>query len=291
MTKVYGTGTYDFKRHRVAEYPALESNLPSSITLSEIQQDRLTKIAEESWIKTTGGGGGELPEKPFDPEIVKEIYATELKKVAGGRKPAPLQRVMVLEVSQYLENYLWPNFDPEAASFEHVMSMILMINEKFRENVAAWICFHDREDLFKKFLQKVLRLKEGRELTIAEKTNYLVFMINAFQSLEDGVVNETVLSLAGLQSWHSLSYGRFQMELCLQPDLIKKWKRSSKKWAAEAMSKGEQFDPSSSPEANFVRGLIEEFVEVLDHGVFADEVDDIAVSRLVDDSWNFSLIC
>jgi intron-binding protein aquarius len=190
MTKVYGTGTYDFKRHRVAEYPLelpshpaekpLESkpgsNLPSSITLSEIQQDRLTKIAEESWIKT----GGKLPEKPFDPEVVKEIYVTELK-VTSGRKPVPLQRVMILEVSQYLENYLWPNFDPETATFEHVMSMILMINEKFRENVAAWICFHDRDDLFKKFLQKVLRLKEGRDLTIAEKTNYLVFMINAFQ--------------------------------------------------------------------------------------------------------------
>ncbi|CAN7020136.1 unnamed protein product [Brassica oleracea var. botrytis] len=278
MTKVYGTGAYDFKRHRVAEYPLESTTLPSSsITLSEIQQDRLTKIAEESW---TGTGGG----KPFDPEVVKEIYAAELKVAGGGRKPVPLQRVMVLEVSQYLENYLWPNFDPEAASFEHVMSMILMINEKFRENVAAWVCFHDREDLFKKFLQKVLRLKEGRELTIAEKTNYLVFMINAFQSLEDGVVNKTVLSLAGLQSWHSLSYGRFQMDLCLQPDLIKKWKRSSKKWAAEAMSKGEQFDPSSSPEANFVRGLIEEFVEVLDHGVFADEIDDTAVSQLVDDS-------
>ena len=133
MTKVYGTGTYDFKRHRVAEYPLaakpLESkpgsNLPSSITLSEIQQDRLTKIAEESWIKT----GGKTPEKPFDPEVVKEIYATELK-VVSGRKPVPLQRVMVLEVSQYLENYLWPNFDPETATFEHVMSMILMINEK-----------------------------------------------------------------------------------------------------------------------------------------------------------------
>lgn len=26
--------------------------------------------------------------------------------------------------------------------------------------MAAWICFHDNEDLFKKFLQKVLRLKE-----------------------------------------------------------------------------------------------------------------------------------
>lgn len=48
----------------------------------------------------------------------------------GGIKPVPLQRVMILEVSQYLENYLWPNFDPETASFEHVMSMLLMVNEK-----------------------------------------------------------------------------------------------------------------------------------------------------------------
>lgn len=48
----------------------------------------------------------------------------------GGRKTVPLQRVMILEVSQYLENYLWPNFDPEASSFEHVMSMMLMVNEK-----------------------------------------------------------------------------------------------------------------------------------------------------------------
>lgn len=149
MTKVYGTGTYDFKRHRVAEYP-LElpshpaekpldskpgSNLPSSITLSEIQQDRLTKIAEESWIKTRG----KLPEKPFDPEVVKEIYVTELK-VTSGRKPVPLQRVMILEVSQYLENYLWPNFDPETATFEHVMSMILMINEKVNLDLVAFDC-------------------------------------------------------------------------------------------------------------------------------------------------------
>lgn len=149
MTKVYGTGTYDFKRHRVAEYPLelpshpaekpLESkpgsNLPSSITLSEIQEDRLTKIAEESWIKI----GGKLPEKPFDPEVVKEIYVTELK-VTSGRKPVPLQRVMILEVSQYLENYLWPNFDPETATFEHVMSMILMINEKVNLVLVAFDC-------------------------------------------------------------------------------------------------------------------------------------------------------
>lgn len=146
MTKVYGTGTYDFKRHRVAEYPVeLPAEkpvvakpggaLPSTITLSEIQRDRLTKIAEENWSRA----GGAKPEKPFEPELAKEIYETELV-VKGGRKPVPLQRVMILEVSQYLENYLWPNFDPETATFEHVMSMIIMVNEKVNGFEVLFVC-------------------------------------------------------------------------------------------------------------------------------------------------------
>ncbi|KAL6565483.1 hypothetical protein OROHE_004538 [Orobanche hederae] len=89
MTKIYGTGVYDFRRPRVAEYPLpadepplrekpVESKpgsvLPTSITLSEIQRDRLTKIAAENWAKTAGSG----PKKPFSPELVNEIYYTEL---------------------------------------------------------------------------------------------------------------------------------------------------------------------------------------------------------------------
>ena len=147
MTKVYGTGVFDFRRHRVAEYPVTVggpdqpvperppeskpgTNLPSSMTLVEIQRDRLTKIAAANWSKAASDN--EKP--PFSAELVKEIYETELlvKEDKSGRmrRTVPLQRVMILEVSQYLENYLWPNFDPETSSFEHVMSMILMINEK-----------------------------------------------------------------------------------------------------------------------------------------------------------------
>ncbi|KAM7251130.1 hypothetical protein ACFE04_023013 [Oxalis oulophora] len=56
------------------------------------------------------------------------------------------------------------------------------------EHLAAWICFYDRKDLFKEFLERVIRLKQGRELTISEKTNNLVFMINAFQVSKWGLV-------------------------------------------------------------------------------------------------------
>ncbi|KAK6933867.1 Intron-binding protein aquarius, N-terminal [Dillenia turbinata] len=300
MPKVYGTGAFDFKRHRVAEYPVYErppeqiteSNVPNSITLSEIQRDRLTKIAAENWLKTADSM---KKKKEFDSELVKEIYDMEML-VRSGRKPVPLQRVMILEVSQYLENYLWPNFDPQTATFEHVMSMILMINEKFRENVAAWICFYDRKDAFRGFLERVLRLKnEGRSLNIAEKTNYLLFMINAFQSLEDEIVSETVLKLASLQSWHSLSFGRFQLELCLNPDLIKKWKRITKREAKDAMKQGGYSDPSNVPGVRFLRNLIEEFLEacadVLDSQVFNqkqagenDELIDVNEFQQVDDA-------
>ncbi|KAM1064414.1 hypothetical protein ACFX2A_029060 [Malus domestica] len=294
MTKVYGTGPYDFKRHHVAEYPFEHpveakpgSALPSSITLLDIQRDRLTMIAADNWSKTLDAS---QPKKPFDPELVNEIYRTELSVGKGQRRAVPSQRVMILEVSQYLENYLWPNFDPETATFEHVMSMILIVNEKFRENVAAWTCFYDRKDVFKGFLEKVLWLKSGRELSIAEKTNYLVFMINAFQSLEDEIVSDTVLSLASLQSWHSLSYGRFQMELCFNPDLIRKWKRMIKREAKEAAKCGEPFNPSTTLEVQFLRNLIVEFLEViLDSKVLPpdpsmNEDDQLAGAMRVDDA-------
>ncbi|KAM1941559.1 hypothetical protein ACFX13_029122 [Malus domestica] len=272
MTKVYGTGPYDFKRHHVAEYPfeyPVEakpgSALPSSITLLDIQRDRLTMIAADNWSKTLDAS---QPKKPFDPELVNEIYRTELSVGEGQRRAVPSQRVMILEVSQYLENYLWPNFDPETATFEHVMSMILIVNEKFRENVAAWTCFYDRKDVFKGFLERVLRLKS---------------------SLEDEIVSDTVLSLASLQSWHSLSYGRFQMELCFNPDLIRKWKRMIKREAKEAAKRGDPFNPSTTLEVQFLRNLIEEFLEILDSKVLPpdpsmNEDDQLAGAMRVDDA-------
>lgn len=36
----------------------------------------------------------------------------------------------------------------------------MILNLQFRENVAAWMCFYDKKDLFKSFLERVLRLKE-----------------------------------------------------------------------------------------------------------------------------------
>lgn len=67
--------------------------------------------------------------------------------------------------SQYLERYLWLNFDPEKSTKEHIMSIVVMINEKYRERISAWqviffvlfFCVIKRANLanFDNFLYKI----------------------------------------------------------------------------------------------------------------------------------------
>ena len=174
----------------------------------QIAADKLTKIAEENW-STATRSKAKFP--AFKPSIVDQIYASELH---GNQDTAPkLKRIMLLEISQYLENYLWPNFNEETASFQHVMSIILMVNEKFRENVSAWDGFSQREDALPGFFNRVVTLKAGRQLGQHEKVSYLMFAINAFQSLENSAVRARVLKLASLPLWHALSKGRLQVRV------------------------------------------------------------------------------
>lgn len=88
---------------------------------------------------------------PFDPEVVEDIYMVDIR----GSKYVmvcyfvvvffklnvifsfAIRRIMILEFSQYLENYLWPNYKP-GASHSHIMSIVVMLNEKFREHVQVW---------------------------------------------------------------------------------------------------------------------------------------------------------
>jgi hypothetical protein len=58
------------------------------------------------------------------------------------------RRIALLEISQYLENYLWPNFD-EKSSFSLVMSMVCMVNEKYREGVPVWKVRFQRIERFR----------------------------------------------------------------------------------------------------------------------------------------------
>lgn len=97
---------------------------------AQIAGDKLTVLAREKW-------GSQNDE--YSRDVVEDIYDKELN--GGLEEPPALKRIMVLEVSQYLEKYLWPNYDAKNVTYPELMSAVLMVNEKFREGMPAWSCF------------------------------------------------------------------------------------------------------------------------------------------------------
>ena len=96
------------------------------------------------------------------------------------------------------------------ASREHILSMVVMLNEKFRENVPAWNGFEAHSDLIPVFFQKLFNVQLS-DLHMHERVSFLVFFIHAFQSLENEAISKQVLRLVQLPLWHSLSTGRLQV--------------------------------------------------------------------------------
>jgi intron-binding protein aquarius len=86
----------------------------------QIAADELTKVADANW--SSAAQSAKAAPK-FLPELVDAIYKKELG--GGGSHPPKLKRVMLLEISQYLENYLWPHFDAQTASDAHVLSILV----------------------------------------------------------------------------------------------------------------------------------------------------------------------
>jgi intron-binding protein aquarius len=187
-------------------------------TVEDIAKDKLTMLAAENWapgIKIT---------TDFKSELVDIIYKEELQ----GDNKSVSSRVMLLEFSCYLENYLWSNFNPATSTFDHTMSILLMVNEKFRGGLPAWETFQSREEIFPDFVKVVCELPFGertgkREMTDEEKGTYILFLINCFQSLENKLIRESFLKLVSLPLWKQVTPQRMQIELEKYPQLRRHW--------------------------------------------------------------------
>eukprot|EP00002_Diphylleia_rotans_P007289 TRINITY_DN1680_c0_g1_i2.p1 TRINITY_DN1680_c0_g1~~TRINITY_DN1680_c0_g1_i2.p1 ORF type:complete len:1430 (+),score=347.90 TRINITY_DN1680_c0_g1_i2:54-4343(+) len=220
------------------------------LTVQQIVSDRLTMIAQRNWALDLTRSGTHTP--AFDPTLVADIYHTELKTNESTR-------LMLLEFSGYLENYLWPNFDARTSSVEHVLSIMMIVNEKFRESVPAWDCFQRREPaVFNQFFQRVIHLRTQHALSPAEKRVYIIFLIRVFQSLENELLRKPCLKLVSLPLWRNLNPKRRQRELKQTPELEKHWKYMEQQAAnGVANAFGEDYEMSFFP------SLVEDFLETL----------------------------
>ncbi|GFG30802.1 hypothetical protein Cfor_00180 [Coptotermes formosanus] len=163
---------------------------------------------------------------PFDDRVVEDIY---MKEIHGTN--FAIRRIMMLEFSQYLENYLWPNYQTSKSSHAHMMSIVIMINEKFRERVPAWQPFRKLPDHFPGFFQQMLEacLMDGPNSSLREQTALLVFLNHCFNSMEVELIRDQVKRLVSLSMWVSLQQGRREQELRAFPKWRKYWKLIQRK--------------------------------------------------------------
>ena len=205
----------------------------------------------------------------FDPEVVESIYNDELLIPDRERKtPA----VSVLELSQYLEKYLWPHFDVKSSK-SHIMSIAMMVNEKMRLGVAPWTAFSSQQpESFPLFFEALVGVADFTN--DSEQLAYVIFIKNAFQSLENELIRVQVLKLVSLPLWHSLSPGRLELELHAHPELVRHWKHLAKKEAKAAKASGDSHIPiTQRMEATFIPRLLYSFT----HAVGAEQ--SIALCR------------
>ena len=164
-------------------------------------------------------------------------------------------------------SYLWPNWNSGSSSKEHLLSIMIMVNEKFRMNVKAWgalrsllcifffahcgfcvDCFSEKADAFSGFFERTLELLDAAR-TITERCIYVAFLVNCFQSLENEMLRRECLRIVSLPLWHALNPTRLQRELDQQPKLARVWRYLKKKETPSAASAPTPAPPAAKPAA------------------------------------------
>lgn len=173
---------------------------------------------------------------PYDSAVVEKVYNREIS--SGDSR-----RIMILEFSRYLENYLWPNFSGKSSS-AHVMSIVFLLNEKFRERIEVWKVFEEDAEkfsvLFNQILHKCLEkidIDRATPAIIREQTALLVFLNHCFSSMEVELCREQAKKLVSLSMWSCLQPKRRDQELNSTPEWKKFWKKLQKRDKPEMKEK------------------------------------------------------
>ncbi|XP_017468597.1 PREDICTED: intron-binding protein aquarius [Rhagoletis zephyria] len=241
------------RKHPSTEDGGSKQN-PHTVTVSQISADIIWQLASQYWSPETPVD--EL--LPYNGNIIEDIYCREILDHRSSTR-----RIMMLEFSQYLEKYLWPNYKRETATHAHLMSIVAMVNEKFRERVEVWPIFESKPEEYPAFFRHVLETclpaetSKGRHATMREKTALIVFLNHCFNSMEIELCREQAKRLVSLSMWSCLQPKRLEQELREVPEWRKFWRRLQKK------EKGVQM-PEVAWERHFLQNLIIQFLNILE---------------------------
>uniref|UniRef100_A0A8C1YQ74 RNA helicase aquarius n=1 Tax=Cyprinus carpio TaxID=7962 RepID=A0A8C1YQ74_CYPCA len=239
--------------------PVIKTSAPP---VSQINAEYVTQLSNKYWAP-------HLKNKlPFDSQVRFAI-----------------RKIMLLEFSQYLENYLWPNYTPEASTNGYLMSICCIVNEKFRENVPAWEVFKRAPAHFPHFFKCVMESCLSGEqlgLPLKEQTVLLLFLDHCFNSLEVDLIREQVQKLVSLPMWMCLLPTRLQQELKKVPKLQKFWNLIKKNY--------EKMEPAKK-ERTFLASLIKKFLVVLMSIPAAERSVTLSIASRLEHICNLAGVC
>ncbi|ORX52031.1 P-loop containing nucleoside triphosphate hydrolase protein [Hesseltinella vesiculosa] len=220
-----------------------------NLTMQEMESDPIAVLANQHF--------GQTKKVKFDAKFVNDIIDSHL---------APSQynprQIMLLEYTQYLEKYLWPFFDPAKASFQHVLSICLMVNEKYRQRVSPWDTITDDAEKFDALFRHVLQ-----SLTLSNSLDVqralLLFLIHSFQSFENASVRAECLKLVSIGIWKNLCCDNVRENLMGEyPTLRKLWNSANKKYEAADKDGKAVMDQCQSWLSNAMTDVIQKIYQI-----------------------------
>ena len=227
-------------------------------TTRQMMHDRLSKLAVANWCEEALKNRAK-----FDVELVKKIFRSDL---AGS--DFSTRRIMMLEFSQYLENYLWPNYCPETSCHEYVMSIACMVNEKYREAVPAWEGFKKKTEHFEYFFDAVMKSVVDDNVPLKQRTILVVFLDHCYNSLEVDVVREQVQRTITIGIWQCLFPSRLQAELKKSTKFAKVWKSLMKRNAKA----DEKTKDKNNFDRTFLQTLMNNFCQMIAVEEFSEDL-------------------
>ncbi|KAI9094430.1 hypothetical protein DFS34DRAFT_249440 [Phlyctochytrium arcticum] len=167
-------------------------------------------------------------EVTFDPDVVETIWQEHLQGSEFS-----LRKIMLLEFNLYLEKYLWPFYvaksgkESKRSSLAHLLSIIIMINEKFRENgQGVWDILTEDPTKFSAFVARALKLLvEADGIDFQIRRFILIFAKHLFQSLENTHVRAECLRLASISCWSCLVDTQRERALSMYDERRAAWDR------------------------------------------------------------------
>ena len=248
------------KRPRTDSTPAGNGR---PLTVSDLLADTLTPLANAYWAP------GQPTHLPFDASLIPKLYTDHIAP-ANAASTAASSALQVLELSAYLENFLWRHFplppDPPASQ-AHLQSIVALVNEKFRTSLlhpfAALTSGEDGARKFGLLFKLLIEMKHERDFTTHEATQFILFLTHLFSSLEDAVVRRCALRLVSVLLWRGVGRSRREDELKERAELRTVWRKVVRQCQSGKSAQATVDSPSLDSTAAFLPRLIREFVSIL----------------------------